>query len=178
MRSQYGFDLCNDGAFETKENDLILFSDFTVNKNAIDCCSVTFDHLDLHNCAVELVFLDFNFFNDSGNWCCILDQKRQNIRNTFSCDSWSWNQRNVVIRILNVPIHIGVISLHVKFCNNFLVLGVKIMLSLGLLSLQSCEWWRIIDRFPSITSVNFVQRNNEWSVSFSQELKGFKSLIL
>ena len=70
MGGQDGSNLGLYRSIEAQQNNVVSLIKNPVYKDGVNCCSMAFNHFDLHNRAIKFLFLD-HFFAHVG-WC-ILD---------------------------------------------------------------------------------------------------------
>ena len=145
----------------------------TVRQDDIDGSSETLDDLDFEHGTLELREVHESLTH---SLLRELDQQHDHVRDTFTCDGGSWYQGDISTKVLVLVIEdrvesllgegeLGLLKTVLKFS-----LGAFALLSVGLSESAVGDW------LPAVTSIDFVERNDERRLPFSQQTDGLEGL--
>ncbi len=127
MWGEESLDFRHNRSLKSEQDNLVFLVHDSVNQQAVDRGAVTFDHLDLHDCALEDVFFDCYAALDRLVCQAGLNDQRKQIGNAFSSDPRSRNQGDVLIWVLILPVHCSIVALFVQLESNFLEFGLVVV---------------------------------------------------
>jgi len=126
----------------------------SIDKHDIDCCSETFDDFDLEDCTLKHIISLSQLSWDPS--LALVGKIVDQIWKTFSSDGGRWDEGEVLIKILVLPIQTGVQRLFSKGKNSLLVSILKLIPGMVSLRFKSISGVAVLLSLPSIKSINLV----------------------